>query len=127
MNSSTTLTANGTLGFDSRQQNTAEPAAVLSALNDDDSRRILAVCEDQPRTAQECADLCDIPLSSVYRKLEQLSDASLLDEGRRIQPDAHHPREFSTQFDSLSLSFDAGVSVNFRQVATDGGEETKGR
>ncbi|WP_416838614.1 helix-turn-helix domain-containing protein [Haloferax sp. DFSO52] len=127
MNSSTTLTANGALGFGARDHHTPDPSAVLSALNDGDSRRILAVCDDQPRTAQECANLCDIPLSSVYRKLDLLSDAALLEEGRRIQPDAHHPREFSTHFDALSLSFDAGVSVNFRQVATDGGEDTTER
>ncbi|WP_411965357.1 ArsR/SmtB family transcription factor [Haloferax sp. YSMS24] len=127
MNSPSTLAANGVLGYDSQSGDTAEPSAVLSALNDTDSRRILAVCNEEPRTAQECAAVCDIPLSSVYRKLDQLSEASLLSEGRRIQPNAHHPREFSTQFDALSLSFDAGVSVNFRQVATDGGEEPNGR
>ena len=126
MNSPSTLAANGGFGYDSHRD-TAEPSAVLSALSDTDSRRILAACDDEPRTAQECAAVCDIPLSSVYRKLDQLSEASLLSEGLRIQPNAHHPREFSTQFDSLSLSFDAGVSVDFRQVATDGGEEPNGR
>ncbi|KAB1192458.1 helix-turn-helix domain-containing protein [Haloferax sp. MBLA0076] len=128
MNSSTTLAANGIGGFDSQHQDVADTSVVLSALSDDDNRRILAACDDAPRTAQECAEVCDIPLSSVYRKLSQLSEASLLDEGRRIQTSAHHPREFSTRFDTLSFSFgDSGVSVDFRQVATDGGEETKER
>ncbi|KAB1186713.1 MULTISPECIES: helix-turn-helix domain-containing protein [Haloferax] len=124
MNTSSTLAANGIPGVDSQHQDVADTSVVLSALSDDDNRRLLAACDDAPRTAQECAEVCDIPLSSVYRKLGQLSEASLLDEGRRIQTAAHHPREFSTRFDTLSFSFgETGVSVDFRQVATDGGQD----
>ncbi|WP_396610693.1 helix-turn-helix domain-containing protein [Haloferax sp. S1W] len=104
----------------------ADPDVVLSALSDDDSRRILAACDEQALTAQECADTCDVPLSTVYRKLNTLAEASLLEEGRRIQAATHHPREYSTNFDTLSLSLASGsnVAVEFRQVATDGGSPT---
>ncbi|MFC7129177.1 helix-turn-helix domain-containing protein [Haloferax chudinovii] len=126
MNSSSAVAAQSASTFDPsrNQQVAAEPSAVLSALSDGDSRRILAACDEAPRTAQECAELCDVPLSTVYRKLDLLTEASLLDERLRVQTATHHPREFATNFDTLSFSFDdAGVSLAFRQVATDGGED----
>ncbi|ELZ94790.1 ArsR family transcriptional regulator [Haloferax mucosum ATCC BAA-1512] len=130
MNTSPTLTARNSPyasnAHDAAQA--ADPSAVLSVLSDDDSRRILAACDGSARTAQECADVCDVPLSTVYRKLDQLTEASLLDERRRIQTTSHHPREFETNFDTLSFSFDdSGVGVAFRNVATDGGEDAEER
>ncbi|MDR5674670.1 Transcriptional regulator containing HTH domain,ArsR family [Halalkaliarchaeum sp. AArc-CO] len=100
----------------------ADPAEVLSALGDPDCRQLLSACEERPRTAQECADACDLPLSTVYRKLELLGDAGLLEEGRRIRSRNNHPTEFSTTFDTLAVSLRAGdeLSVDFRQVAADG-------
>ena len=116
-------------GVSAHNSQNADPGVVLSALSDDDSRRILAACDEQAMTAQECADACDVPLSTVYRKLGTLSDASLLEESRRIQAANHHPREYSTSFDTLSLSLAAGsdVAVEFRNVATDGGSNTRER
>ncbi|CQR51039.1 MULTISPECIES: winged helix-turn-helix domain-containing protein [Haloferax] len=125
MNASSVSAVEQSLTRNSRRSHVlSDPSSALSALSDGDSRRILAACDEAPRTAQECAELCDVPLSSVYRKLDQLTEASLLDERLRIQTAAHHPREFATNFDTLSFSFDdAGVSLAFRQVATDGGED----
>lgn len=99
-----------------------DPTDVLSALGDPDCRRLLSTCEETPRTAQECAEGCDLPLSTVYRKLELLTDAGLLEEGRRIRSRNNHPTEFSTSFDTLAVSLRAGdeLSVDFRQVAADG-------
>ncbi|AFK18188.1 ArsR family transcriptional regulator [Haloferax mediterranei ATCC 33500] len=128
MNTTSTLIARGGSASDSHRQDRTDSSAVLSVLSDDDSRRILAACDEAPRTAQECADVCDVPLSTVYRKLDQLTEASLLDERRRIQLASHHPREFETNFDTLSFSFaDAGVAVDFRNVATDGGKDAEER
>ncbi|MEF8779803.1 MAG: helix-turn-helix domain-containing protein [Haloferacaceae archaeon] len=99
-----------------------DPTDVLSALGDPDCRQLLSACEETPRTAQECAEACELPLSTVYRKLETLTDAGLLEEGRRIRSQNNHPTEFATSFDTLAVSLRAGdeLSVDFRQVATDG-------
>jgi DNA-binding transcriptional ArsR family regulator len=99
--------------------------AVLDALNDGVCRRILAACDETPRTAQECAAACDVPLSTVYRKLGTLTDAALLDEGVRVDAERNFPHEFTTRFDTLSVSLRGSddVTVEVRQAATDGGVE----
>jgi DNA-binding transcriptional ArsR family regulator len=63
--------------------------AVFDALADPDCRAILEHL-DEPLTAQEVASACDLPQTSTYRKLEQLSDAALVDEQTRIRTDGHH-------------------------------------
>ena len=47
---------------------------VLSVLDDEGSRALL-LAADEHRSAQELADLTDIPNSTVYRKLDRLSAA----------------------------------------------------
>lgn len=101
----------------------ADPAAVLSAINDADSRRILVACAETPLTAEECASACDVPLSTVYRKLDRLAEVDLLGTGRRVVPHRNHPQEFFTDFDALAVSLRGGVDVDLLQVATDGGRD----
>lgn len=101
---------------------------VLSALGDQDCRELLSACEQESLTAQECAEACELPLSTVYRKLDLLTDAGLLEENRRIKTANNHPTEFSTSFDTLAVSLRAGdeLSLDFRQIAADGdGRERK--
>lgn len=98
-----------------------DPVAVLDALNDGVCRRILVTCDERARTAQECAAACDVPLSTVYRKLGTLTDAALLAERVRIDAERNFPSEFRTQFDTLSVSLTGGDAVEIRQAVTDGG------
>lgn len=100
-----------------------DSVAVLSALNDSVCRRLLAVCGERPRTAQECAAACDVPLSTVYRKLGTLTDAALLTEDVRVDAEHNFPHEFTTRFETLSVSLDGGddATVEVQPVATDGG------
>ena len=67
----------------------ADEQAVFEALADPDCRGILATLDD-PMTAGEVADECDLPQTTCYRKLEQLSDATLVDERTEIRADGHH-------------------------------------
>lgn len=79
-----------------------EPPTVFDALNDAAARRILGDA-DEPRTAAEFSDRCDVPLSTTYRKLNRLADAGLLRESIRIRDDGHHVSRYKRTFDSLEL------------------------
>ena len=80
---------------------------VLDALADDAARRIVAALIE-PKTASELSDECDIPLSTTYRKLEMLTDASLLSESTDIRRDGQHTTRYSVSFDAVTVSVDGG-------------------
>lgn len=76
---------------------------VLDALGDDSAQRIIAAL-DEPRTASELSEECDVPLSTTYRKLELLTDASLLDESTEIRRDGQHTTRYALAFDAVTIS-----------------------
>ncbi|MGB9964352.1 helix-turn-helix domain-containing protein [Halobacterium sp. CBA1126] len=82
-----------------------ELQAVLDALDDEGCRRIIETLEE-PMTAKELSEACDIPLSTTYRKLELLTDAALLDERAVLQPDGHHTTEYSLVFEEVVIQLD---------------------
>ncbi|WP_410765236.1 helix-turn-helix domain-containing protein [Haloferax sp. DFSO60] len=81
----------------------AQLAAVLDALDDTDARAIITGLEE-PMTASEISDVCGIPLSTTYRKLDLLTDAALLREGTQIRADGHHATTYEIAFDQVRIA-----------------------
>jgi DNA-binding transcriptional ArsR family regulator len=77
--------------------------AVLDALDDPDCRAIVKRL-DEPMTASELSDATDVPLSTVYRKLDLLSEASLVRELTEVRSDGHHTTRYDLDFDEVSVS-----------------------
>jgi len=78
---------------------------VCAALDDPDCREIIRSL-DEPMTAAELTSRCDIPQSTLYRKLELLSEATLLEESTEIRRDGHHASKYSVAFEEIGLSLD---------------------
>jgi len=78
---------------------------VLDALDDEDCRDIVTVLEE-PMTASDIAEKSDVPLSTTYRKLELLTEASLLHEGVEVRPDGQHASRYSVSFEDVVISLD---------------------
>jgi DNA-binding IclR family transcriptional regulator len=76
--------------------------SVLDALDDADCRTIIRHL-DEPMTATEVSEECDIPMSTTYRKLDLLTDASLLTEGTEIRSDGHHAARYELDFETVSI------------------------
>jgi DNA-binding transcriptional ArsR family regulator len=93
---------------------------ILDALDDPDCRTIIKHLEE-PMTAKELSDACDIPLSTMYRKLNLLSDASLLEERIEIRTAGKHITRYFVAFDEVRIaladdsSFDVAIK---RRVQT---------
>jgi len=85
--------------------------AVLGALADADCRRILAELDD-PGTAPEIAERCDLPRTSAYRKLSTLSEADLLDERIEVREDGHHATRYVRSVSGVFLAYDGGESFS---------------
>lgn len=79
--------------------------SVLDALDDEDCRAIIERL-DEPMTASEVSDACDIPTSTTYRKLDLLTEASLLEEGTEIRTDGHHATRYNVAFEAVTFELD---------------------
>lgn len=77
--------------------------AVLDALDDPDCRAIVEHLHE-PMTASELSETTDIPLSTIYRKLDLLSEASLLRELTEVRSDGHHTTRYDLDFEEVRLS-----------------------
>lgn len=82
-----------------------ELETVLGVLYDEDCRAIVQQL-DEPRTARELVERCDIPRSTLYRKLDQLTEASLLYEGTEIREDGSHASRYEIDFREVIVTCD---------------------
>ncbi|MFC6723051.1 helix-turn-helix domain-containing protein [Halobium palmae] len=87
---------------------------LLDVIDDADCRAILEATSDDALSANELSKICNIPLSTMYRKLDLLTAAGLLIEGTRIRRSGKHTSEYSRRIEKIEVS-----------VETDGGFELK--
>ena len=87
----------------SREEEPPSPEAVLDALADDAAQRFVRALSE-PKTASELSEECDVPLSTTYRKLEKLADASLLEESTEIRRDGQHTTRYAVGFESITIT-----------------------
>jgi DNA-binding IclR family transcriptional regulator len=97
-----------------------EPAlqVVLDALEDPDCRTIVTHLEE-PMTASEIAEAADVPLSTTYRKLDLLAEASILAETTEIREGGHHTTKYVLDFEAvrIALSEDREFEVSIDRPA----------
>jgi DNA-binding transcriptional ArsR family regulator len=87
------------------EKSTPELTTVLDALDDDDCRRIVSVLSE-PMTASEISEASGVPLSTTYRKVELLTDASLLYEGIEVRSDGQHASRYALDFEAVVIALD---------------------
>ena len=80
--------------------------AVLEALDDADCRTILQHTAE-PMTATDLIDACDIPQSTVYRKLDRLRAASLVRERDQINPNGGRVTLYERDFEDVTISMES--------------------
>lgn len=86
------------------------PDTVLGALDDEDCRAILAELTE-PRTARELLERCEIPRSTLYRKLDRLVEATLVREGTEIREDGSHASRYDVDFEEVHITRDADAEI----------------
>ncbi|RKD93815.1 winged helix-turn-helix domain-containing protein [Halopiger aswanensis] len=83
----------------------ADPGRVIDALEDDACCDILAVLEE-PMTVKEIAAEAEVPLSTTYKKVDRLTDTSLVGEEIQLRPGGHHRSQYVARFERLAVEFD---------------------
>ncbi|GAA0727687.1 MULTISPECIES: winged helix-turn-helix domain-containing protein [Haloferacaceae] len=91
---------------------------VLDALDDPECRSILRETIE-PMTANELSDVCDIPKSTLYRKLELLSSAALVRKWDTINPGGGRVTHYERSFNDVMISLDdtGEFSVNIERLS----------
>lgn len=79
---------------------------LLDALEDQDCRTILEAASGQALSAAELSEACDLPLSTTYRKVDQLADAGLLEEQVRLSRSGKHTNEYILGVENVQFSVD---------------------
>jgi DNA-binding IclR family transcriptional regulator len=76
-------------------------------------------------TANEVSDVTDIPLSTTYRKLDLLTEASILEERTEIRSDGHHTTKYVLAFESveIGLTDDREFEVSISRPARSADEQ----
>lgn len=88
---------------------------IFEALDDSDCRAILRETVE-PMTAKELSDTCEIPNSTMYRKLDLLSSASLVRERIKVNPDGGRITRYQRDFDDITVTMeDDQFSVTISQ------------
>lgn len=80
----------------------AEERKLFDVLDDEGGRAIVRALSDR-KTAKEVADHCDLPISTVYRKLEELTDASVVDKSFRGRPGHGHEYVFRRRIEGVYI------------------------
>lgn len=80
------------------------PAELLDLLGDEYTRRVLAAVADKPRTGREIIDATEVSKATVYRRLDDLQAAGLVESELRIDPNGHHCEQFFAVFERAGLA-----------------------
>lgn len=79
-------------------------AALFDSLNDPDACAIVRTLDDTPLSAKEISDRCNLPLSTTYRKINQLARIGLLDERTQISRTGKHTSKYHTSVETISVT-----------------------
>ena len=77
---------------------------ILEAFGDDDKKKILTTLTSEPRTIYDVLDICDLPQTSGYRKINSLIDAGLIiPMGYVTTNDGKKVSKYVSVFDNLKI------------------------
>ena len=91
---------------------------VLDALGDEKARRCCTVINGDAKSAREIANLTGYSLPTVYRRLNTLRQAGLIESRTQIDPGGDHYEVFTTVAERVTVDLD-GFTVE-RDPSTEG-------
>lgn len=82
------------------------PAAeeLLALFGDSYTRRVVSAISDGPRTGSEIIERAGVSKATVYRRLDELQEAGLVEASMRIDPGGHHCEEYRLVVDEVAIS-----------------------
>lgn len=81
---------------------------MLSLMSDNYARSILDALGDQPLCARELVERLDASRPTVYRRLDRLESAGIVDSSMSVHPEGHHRKQFRVAVEDVHLNFGSG-------------------
>jgi predicted transcriptional regulator len=99
-------------------------STLVSLLDDEHVRTILAETSADPLSAAELAERCGVSDSAIYRRVDRLEAADLLDERTRPRSDGHHESVYVATLETFELTIrDGELSWTIERTETDVADE----
>lgn len=101
------------------------PANVLDLFGDRIARATLVIASDQPVAVKDLAEKFDVSNPTIYRRIDPLVEANLLQEYDHISPDGNKFCKYQTAVDEVNISIDEDgytLDLQIRQDLTEGFE-----
>lgn len=96
---------------------------VLEGLADEHCRALLRAM-DAPRNAADLSERTEVPVSTTYRKLEQLETATLIDDRIQIRSDGRHTSLYHPNFQRIVITLTDELELECQIVrAAETGDE----
>ncbi len=86
-----------------------DPADVFALLDDEYARSILAATSQQPMTATELSEQCEMSLSTVYRRTDTLEETGLLETQTELDTQGNHRDRYRARLQRLTVELDDGA------------------
>lgn len=85
-------------------QNALDTERTLELLADPYARELLEWLSDEALSAPELEERCSFSRTTVYRRLEQMEDAGLVEVTLQIRRNGNHRRVYRPAIDELTFS-----------------------
>lgn len=95
---------------------------VVEVLGDDYVRTILVQTREEPKSVQALSDACDADPSTIYRRVERLTEADLLEDHQQLDPDGHHHKVYAARLREVRIRLgeaDYEVEIERREPPAD--------
>jgi predicted transcriptional regulator len=84
------------------------PREILTLLGDEHVQTILSVTSEQPMSASELSDMCNVSSVTIYRRLEQLVEHDLVSAQDEIAADGNHFKKYEATVEHIGVRLDQG-------------------
>ena len=82
------------------------PKEVVDLVSDDYAWQILAETREEDRSAETLSETCDADPSTIYRRIERLEEAELLEAEQQLDPGGHHYKTYRANLDAIHVHLD---------------------
>ena len=80
---------------------------IAALLTDEYAREILQAVTSEAHPACELVETLGVSRPTVYRRLDDLEEAGLVEPAMSFDPDGHHRREFRATFEAVTVTLGA--------------------